>query len=367
MIRSASALTALLPIVLPLAGCTDPFEWLDPDAVRFRIDDAPQRGRTDLAFLTSAPVFDAIPGRAGCHSPTLTCFDNGELLAAWTSYVGPHELTGSAIYLARRPAGSTAWSTPRLHADRPDGDGNPVLYSEGDRVWLFQAVVPGGWSTSRIEFQTSSDRGESWTLPQVIPGPIGSNVRSPPIRTADGGLLLPAYDNLWQRALFFEDVSAVPDHPDWQLVASLGPYLLKPTIQPALAALRDGRLVSLMRTDKGGSLLASTSEDGGNTWATAYPTGIPSAGAPAALVPLAGGRLLLVFDDSTRSRINLSAAVSDDDGRTWSPPLRITDRDDAAYPAAVQAPDGVIHVLFSDARMRITHVQLDESALVPVP
>lgn len=360
----AAALTLLLTFT---PGCVDPLSWLDPDAVYFRLDDAPRRALTGVAVVATTPIFESIPGRAGSHAPTLTAFDDGELLAAWTSYVGPHELAGSAIYLARRPAGSTVWSTPRLHIDRPEGDGNPVLYAEGDRVWLFQAVVPGGWSTSRIELQTSLDRGRIWSPPQVLTGPIGSNVRSPPIRTADGKLLLPAYDNLWQRALFFEDASDTVDSPDWRLLASLGPYVFKPTIQPALARLGDGRLVALMRTTKAGSLLATSSEDGGRSWSTAYTTGIPSAGAPAALTGLTGGRLLLVFNDSSRSRLDLSATVSTDDGRSWSHPRRISASDDSAYPAAVQTPDGAIHVVFSEARARITHVELNESALLPTP
>ena len=197
---------------------------------------------SDQAVLRSEPIFESMPGKIESHAPTLTVLPDGELLAAWYSYEGPHELDGSAIYMARRPADSQQWEPPALHIDRREGDGNPVLYSEGDDVWLFQAVVPLGWSTAHIEMQRSADRGQTWAAARRIDGPLGANVRHPPVRTASGSLLLPAYDDLLYRSLFFH----ADGGDDWTLTAVLADTPRR-LIQPAVVRLDSGRLLAAMR------------------------------------------------------------------------------------------------------------------------
>jgi len=44
--------------------------------------------------------------------------------------------------------------------------------------------------------QRSSDRGNTWSDPVTVEGPLGSNVRFAPLRLDDGTLLLPAYEGL---------------------------------------------------------------------------------------------------------------------------------------------------------------------------
>ncbi|MBN2447415.1 MAG: exo-alpha-sialidase, partial [Phycisphaerae bacterium] len=216
-----------------LLGCTADMAATLDDVMElvFNIGQSAPLVAAGESVFVDRPIFQSIPDKIGSHAATITAFDNGELLAAWYSHTGPHELTGSAIYMARRPAGADEWSEPQLHIDRATGDGNPVLYGEGDRVWLFQAVIPLGWSTAHIETQMSEDRGSTWSAAQTLPGPLGANVRYPPVRLASGELLLPAYDDLLQRALFY--VSA--DGQEWTQRAALVPSAPHSAIQPAIA------------------------------------------------------------------------------------------------------------------------------------
>jgi predicted neuraminidase len=314
----------------------------------------------DPVFRTE-PVFDRIPGKLGSHAPTITAFPGGELLAAWYSYSGPGELDGSAIYTAGWRPDAGGWEPPQLHIDRPEGHGNPVLYSAGDDAWLFQAVVPGGWSTAHIEVQRSADRGRTWSVPRVIAGPLGSNVRFPPVRLSDGTLLLPAYDDLLQRSLFF----ASADGENWTLrsvIATAGPHR---SIQPSVAVLEGGRLLSVMRNTGGGWLWVTASDDDGRGWTEPADSGFPNPASPAALLRLTSGDLVLVYNDSNALRRPLSIAVSGDDGATWHPPRVLVDGDGAyAYPSAVQTPDGLIHVVYSHDREWIGYIALNEAWLV---
>ncbi len=313
-----------------------------------------------LRVVRRGVVFETIASKAGSHAPTLVAFDDGTLLAAWYSYDGPGELDGAAIYMARRPAGQVRWSSPWVHADRPQADANPVLYAEGANVWLFQAVVPAGWSTAHIEFQVSSDRGRTWSQPRVLTDRLGANVRFPPVRLASGELLLPAYDDLLGGALFY----ASRDGLRWQLRSGLRAGLGGPNIQPSLALLDDGTLLVVMRDRARRGLWASRSTDAGRSWSTPARSGFDNPDSPTALSRLRDGRLLMVFNDSRDRRTPLSLSVSDDGGRRWSPPMVIVQGPGAwSYPSVAQTPDAVVHVLYSHDRRRIGYLELAPGAV----
>jgi predicted neuraminidase len=73
------------------------------------------------------------------------------------------------------------------------------------------------------------------------------------------------------------------------------------------------------------------------------------------------GWLLFVFNDGA-DRLNLSASLSPDDGRTWTPPRAIIENDGQhAYPAVAQTPDGLIHVLYTHDRRYIGHATFNEA------
>jgi predicted neuraminidase len=349
-----------LALLVPSGGCIGQGEFaVFTDLVLpFNTSEAPSPAPpTGPGFFTEAALFDAIPGMIGHHAATITAFPDGELLAAWYSYTGPHELDGSAIYMARRPAGDDAWQPPQLHIDRPAGDGNPVLYSQGDDVWLFQAVIPFGWSTAHIEMQRSEDRGGTWTPPVVIDGPLGANTRYPPVRLNDGRLLLPAYDDLWQRTLFYISTDGV----GWQLQPIIDNGSDNRPIQPSVVQLAGGRLLAVMRNTGGQWLWVTASDDLGQTWSRPTDSGFANPGSAAALAKLATGHLILVFNDHPTQRSNLTVAMSEDDGLTW-PWRRLLAADDESrsYPSIVQSPDGRVHILYSLSRRSIQHVTVDE-------
>jgi predicted neuraminidase len=315
-------------------------------------DPAAQAG--PLAWRATA-IFEALAGTAGCHAPTITAFADGELLAAWYAYGGPGELDDAALYSARRGPGEPAWSAPVRVLESESSLGNPVLYAEGERVWLFYAVVSGsGWSTATIAFRVSEDRGGTWSGPQRIAGPLGANVRYPPIRTLAGELLLPAYDDLLQRALFFVSL----DGQAWSLRFATAP--LSSVLQPALVQLENGWLAAVFRNGAGDELLVSASADDGRTWAAPRDGGFANPGSPACLLRLADGRLALILNDAPDARQPLSITFSADDGVGWSEPeVLVNGTGEYAYPAAVQTRDGILHIVYSHARRSIGHLEVE--------
>ncbi len=96
-------------------------------------------------------------------------------------------------------------------------------------------------------------------------------------------------------------------------------------MEPEVVELSDGSLLMHFRTQLG-HIAASESADGGETWTEARSWGVRAPEAPATLrrIPSTGD-LLLIWNDTYRDgeghggkRTPLTAAVSTDEGQTWS-------------------------------------------------
>ncbi|MCC9607357.1 glycoside hydrolase [Blastopirellula sp. JC732] len=128
-------------------------------------------------------------------------------------------------------------------------------------------------------------------------------------------------------------------NPDWQ--------------EHMIVERKDGSLWMLARTAKG--IVQTTSTDGGKTWATpTEPTGIRQPNARFHFRRLASGKILLIKHgdkaDAHEGRVQLSAWLSDDEGKTWTGGLVLDERKGVSYPDGVQAPDGTIYISYDRNR-----------------
>lgn len=120
-----------------------------------------------------------------------------------------------------------------------------------------------------------------------------------------------------------------------------------------LVERKDGSLWMLARTRTG--IMQSSSRDGGRTWAEpTEPAGIRQPNARFHIRRLASGRLLLVKHgdkiDMHEGRVQLSAWLSDDDGKTWQGGLVLDERKGVSYPDGFQAPDGTLYISYDRNR-----------------
>ena len=99
------------------------------------------------------------------------------------------------------------------------------------------------------------------------------------------------------------------------------------------------------------------------TWSEGKETQFRNPNAAVEFPRLKSGNLLLIFNDSVRDRAPLTAALSVDGDKTY--PYRrnlIEGPGDYAYPYAIQADDGRIHLVFtSDERTTIYHAIFEEA------
>jgi sialidase-1 len=108
--------------------------------------------------------------------------------------------------------------------------------------------------------------------------------------------------------------------------------------EPGVVELTDGRILMFIRTS-GGVQYISYSNDGGETWSKAVPSSLRSPVSPASIerIPKTG-HLVAVWNNSYDSshrgggkRTPLNAAISRDEGKTWSEPRVLFDDPDGWY------------------------------------
>ncbi len=310
--------------------------------------------------FSSELVFEKIPSAPAHHCSTICQTASGDLLCLW--YGGSYESADDqALFLARRKPGERNWSTPQVlaqNAAQPPGNG--VIFRDGDdRLWIIWSRMErsrplrrgSGWDHCRLMARTSTDDGHTWTEDRpLLNDTLGGVPRNPPITLTDGSLLLPD----GQRHF----LALAPGQSEWRRV---GTY--SGGSQPAVIQRSDGSLLALLRGF--GHIRQIESTDAGHTWSPAEPTPLANPDAGITMTRLAGGHLILVFNDSKTDRTPLSICRSLDEGRTWQSPLHLeSNPGEYSYPSVIQTADGHIHITYTFRRYSIKHVELNEDWLV---
>lgn len=282
---------------------------------------------------------------------------DGRILFVYTRFRGGSSDHDAAELVSRvsRDGGAT-WS---------DSD-QPVLANEGEwnvmsvsllrladgRIALFY-MRKNSLSDCRPVVRFSSDEGQSWSEPQeIIPdGETGYYVLNNDrvVQLEDGRLLVPVAlhnrpgeekpDWSGEITVYYSDDQG----QNWQrsktLQRAFSPDGTRIMAQePGVVPLKDGRLLMWIRTDAGWQYRCY-SEDRGETWSSFEPMELASPRSPASIERIPStGDLLSIWNDhgevpekERRLRTPLSAAISRDDGATWSNPVTLSSAPDGWY------------------------------------
>lgn len=114
--------------------------------------------------------------------------------------------------------------------------------------------------------------------------------------------------------------------------------------------LSDGSLRMFVRTQAG--IGAADSYDGGKTWSKGYDIGYGGPSSRFHITRLRSGRVLLInhFQFHGTQRSNLTAMLSEDDGRTFPYKLLLDSRRPIAYPDVKEGEDGYIYITYDRER-----------------
>lgn len=263
------------------------------------------------------------------HSSSVTALPGGDLMAVW--FAGSREGAADVqVRTARYDAGSGEWGAEQVLATREstrDGTqryirklGNPVIALAPDnRLWMFYVSVSvGGWATSAINVMVSDDLGANWSSPrQLVTSPffnISTLVRAAPVFHADGSIGLPVYHEFmgkFAEYLYLSAEGAVID----KFRISRGKHSLQPTIVP----LDGKRAIAMLRYagDTHHRVLASRTEDGGQTWSEPYPLEPSNPNSSLAAVATEDDGLLVALNDLQDGRFKLSLYGTDAGLSQW--------------------------------------------------
>lgn len=327
-----------------------------------------QKSTVTDAIVLSEFLYESAPFPE-CHASTIAFTPEG-LVAAW--FGGTEEKNDDVeIWFSHRSEGG--WSAPISVADGVEDSGsrypcwNPVLHADpGGRLYLFYKVGPDPTSWWGM-LKSSDDQGRNWSEARRLPEKMLGPVRNKPLLVHGDRLVCPSsteHDG-WRIHMELSD----PEGRNWRLATMAGGDPAE-VIQPTLLKLGADTLLALSR-NKHGNIMACISADAGENWGSLFAIALPNPNSGIDGVTLADGRHLLVYNHTStpdnrwggpRSPINL--AISDD-GINWKAALVLDDEPGAefSYPAVIQAPDGMVHILYTWKRKRIRHLVIDPGKL----
>jgi predicted neuraminidase len=231
--------------------------------------------------------------------------------------------------------------------------GNTIGNGKGG---LFATTVSlGGWAAASIT-HLAAEGGQISEGRRLNLSPLLARshlVKSPVVAMNGAGVLLPAYFEMGSAY----GVAARLDG-DGRVRGVSDMRGAQAAIQPMVVTFSDTDAVAILRnfSSGGGPLLASWSEDGGQSWSAPEALDLPNPSAPVAAVRLSDGRALMVFNDALDRSDTLTFAHSGDQGRTWTR-------------GAVLGGDGngnlrypMMHVL-GDGRIALTYSLADKAGI----
>lgn len=111
---------------------------------------------------------------------------------------------------------------------------------------------------------------------------------------------------------------------------------------------KDGRIAMYVRTEYG--IGVAYSYDRGKTWTKGEDSGLGGPCSRFCIKRLKSGRILLVNHYEFTGRNNLTAMLSEDEGKTWKYKLLLDGRRGVSYPDAVETDDGYIYICYDHER-----------------
>jgi formylglycine-generating enzyme required for sulfatase activity len=336
------------------------------------------------------------------HSPQITACPNGDLLASWFSCVSEKDREMSRGG-SRLRWGNEEWDDASVFWDAPDrNDSICALWTdEKGKVYHLVGIDVGAtYSHHALGLRTSTNSGATWSKVRIFnpdhkllpPWTAGHWLTGPVFRTNDGAIAF--VTDGWPTIWYSHD-----DGLTWQDCGGdiKGNH-------PGIVQLRDGRMLGFTRggdlrgkvivteyDDLGTTKIHSNakrpywmpkcvSDDMGKTW-TKTPSIFKDVGGGQRLAMLRlkegpimfasfSDRGILIKDKSgaVREVTGLYAAISEDEGDTWSNVKLVTDdgpgkpgmttnggffafsqrfSEYRGYMSVCQAPDGVVHLITS--------------------
>lgn len=297
--------------------------------------------------------------------PGLARLDDGTLITVYRKGV-LHANDRGYIVSRRSTDDGETWSEEMIVVDNPAldvRDPNIALLSDGALIvnyFQYDHELPGTVRNG-LRVVHSFDGGETWDEPVAVGTGSFVATSAPVLQLPNGDVLLAYYGSHEGSRYATAYVNRSDDGGKWWLgetVIASGPAYNKPFQEPNLLLLENGDILATIRSDGERPIIhTSISKDQGETWSEPKPA-FKGSGTPS-VVRLESGGIVMIYRSKIGRNFGLPALrVSSDGGETWTEDLgeTVIDRKDGdmMYASALQAPDGLIAVVYGmeDGRRR---------------
>lgn len=322
-VRAISALILLvLPATVPATDKADKGEKVKTTDVITR----------DVVLVT--------PEHPRNDSQMIFSLADGRLMLAWCEYYSDkpqsgrtEDFAGSRIRARFSSDRGRTWTADAVTLQDNIGKMNvkhPSMVRLPSGELLFFFTVRNSHADLQIYMKRTSDECKTWTEPVKISSLAGINFKNPDhaFRMQSGRIIVPAFWGPKYGAGFRGEAFCYYSDDDGKTWDISKTRISDPSLsieEPTMVELKDGSILALLRNLKG-TLLESRSTDRGETWAELAPTPVKAPHATSFMKRIPStGDLLLIWNNNYSAahhhggeRNPLTAAVSRDDGKTWT-------------------------------------------------
>lgn len=241
-------------------------------------------------------------------------------------------------------------------------DGNfrcfdPVLWLDPlDRLWFIWNVMPGEQVYAAICENPDADElvwGEEFYIGRGV-------MMNKPIVLSSGEWLFPIavwktdiYPEMRKSALLKDEragsyVYKTSDNGRSFVCLGMADIRNRSFDEHMVLELKNGVLMMLVRTNYGIGVCYSYNQ--GKNWSTGEDSKLGGPCSRFHICRLRSGRILLLNHTNFTGRNNLTALLSDDDGKTFPYSLMLDERSSVSYPDAMEADDGYIYITYDRDR-----------------
>ncbi len=285
--------------------------------------------------------------------PSIEVSDGGRLWATWYSGNLAEGAGGHFALLSTSGDDGKTWEEvavfdPSTVLNGSSGDPNIWKDKNGKLHWILNYTLRHPDGAIRMVLYNEAIDAENpktkWKKARIIGNGIELNK---PMYLKSGKLLIPVdfMSKMNDRNRFY-----ISD--DDAKTSTYFSYWEEPRIvftEHMIIERNDGTLLCMGRAKD--AIVQAESKDGGKTWRSIEDFPIKcSINTRFHLRKLASGNILLIANDNPKSRSNMTAFLSDDEGRTWKYKLQLDEREYVSYPDATQTKDGFIYAIYDRGR-----------------
>ncbi len=234
---------------------------------------------------------------------------------------------------------------------------DPVLWNDPlNRLWFIWNVMPGEEVMASICEDPDADV-LSWTDPFHIGRGVMMNK---PIVLSSGEWIFPIaiwklyiYDEFRSSAYTPDDVAAsyvYKTSDNGKTFIKLGGADIQDRSfdEHMVVELKNGSLMMLVRTNYG--IGRSYSYNRGKTWSRGEKTELGGPCSRFFIGRLKSGRIILINHVNFKGRNNLTALLSEDEGKTFPYSILLDERNDVSYPDVTEDANGSIYIIYDRER-----------------